>query len=75
MRKTQDLIDEASSLPIEERAILVDSLLQTMNPADKEIDNEWARVAKKRLDELHSGKVKSVNGEDVFKRVWKQFDK
>ena len=75
MGKTQELIDEAVSLPIEERAILVDTLLQSMNPADKDNDLIWAKLAKKRLDDLHSGRVKSVSGEDVFKKVWKRFEK
>ncbi|MBW1800123.1 MAG: addiction module protein [Deltaproteobacteria bacterium] len=55
MGKTQDLIDEAISLPIEERAILVDSLLCSMNPSSEENDQKWASEAKKRLEELRHG--------------------
>lgn len=75
MGKTQNLIDEAISLPIEKRALLVDSLLQSMNPINKENDQKWALEAKTRLEELRSGKVKSVPGDVVFKKIWKRFEK
>jgi len=75
MGKTQDLIDEAISLPIEERALLVDSLLRSMNPLSKENDRKWALEAKKRLEELRSGKVKTISGEEVFNKIWQRFEK
>jgi putative addiction module component (TIGR02574 family) len=75
MGKTQDLIDEAISLPIEERALLVDSLLLSMNPSSIENDQKWAREAKKRLEELRSGKVAGLSGDEVFRNVWKRFEK
>ena len=75
MGKTQDLIDEAISLPLEERALLVDSLLQSMNPLSKENDQKWAMEAKKRLEELRSGKVAAIPGEVVFRNIWKRFER
>ena len=75
MGKTQDLIDEAISLPIEERALLVDSLLRSMNPSNEENDQKWASEAKTRLEELRSGTVKPIPGEEVFKKIWKRFEK
>lgn len=75
MGKTQDLIDEAISLPIEERALLVDSLLQSMNPSSNENDQKWALEAKKRLEELRSGKVAAIPGEVVFRNIWKRFER
>ena len=75
MGKIQDLIDEAISLPIEERALLVDSLLRSMNPSNEESDKKWALEAKRRLEELRSGKVESISGEEVFKKIWKRFEK
>jgi len=73
MGKTQDLIDEAISLPLEERALLIDSLLCSMNPGNRNNDQKWAQEAKRRLDELRSGKVKPIPGEAVFNRIQRNF--
>ena len=67
--KTTDLMAEAVSLPLEERALLVDSLLQTLNPADEAITAAWLAVARRRLDDLDSGRVEAISGEEVFERV------
>ena len=72
---TKQLIDEAASLPVEERAFVVDSLLRSLNQPESEIDKIWANEAKRRLDELRSGRVKAIPGEEVFKNVWERFDK
>jgi putative addiction module component (TIGR02574 family) len=71
--KTKDVIAEAISLPIEERVIVVDSLLKSINPPELDIDKKWLAVAKKRLAELRSGKVEAIPGDEVFKKVWKRF--
>lgn len=75
MGKTQDLIDEAISLPIEERVLLVDSLLRSLNPSNNENDQKWASEAKMRLEELKSGKVRPIPGEEVFRNILKCFGK
>ena len=69
---TKDIISEAISLPVEERAFVVDSLLKSLNPPESEIDKKWADVAKRRLEELRSGEIGAVPGEEVFKRIWKR---
>ena len=75
MTKTKDLIDEVISLPLEERALLVDSLLKSMNPLDKENDKKWAAEAKRRLEDLRTGKVAPVSGEEVFNKIRNRFEK
>jgi putative addiction module component (TIGR02574 family) len=72
---TKKLIDEAESLPVEERALLVDSLLQTLNQPEAEIDAEWTAVAQRRISEMRSGKVKPVAGQEVFDRIRNRFSK
>jgi len=67
--KTADLMTEAASLPLEERARLVDSLLQTLNPADDSASTAWLAVARRRLDEIDSGQVAPIDGETVFAKV------
>ena len=66
---TTDLINEAASLPIEERARLVDSLLQNLNPVDDSVAATWLATARRRLDDLDAGRVKAVPGDEVFDRV------
>lgn len=67
--KTEDLIDEAVSLPVEERARLAECVLQTLNAPVAEIDAAWAAEARRRLEELRSGAVEAVPGEVVFERI------
>ncbi|HET8800041.1 MAG TPA: addiction module protein [Marinobacter sp.] len=67
--RLQDLIDEASALPVDERALVVESLLKSLNPIEAGIDEKWAEVAKSRLDELDSGKVNPVRGDEVFRKI------
>ncbi len=73
--KTKELIDEAVSLPVEERALVIDSLLRSLNQPESEIDRKWAAVAQRRLTEIRSGTVDAVPGEEVFEKIWKRFDK
>ena len=69
MIKTKELFDEAISLPVESRMQLIEKLLLSLNPSQKEIDKLWAKEAEKRVAEIRSGKVKTISGEKVFKRI------
>lgn len=71
---TQKLIDEAVSLPVEERVLVVDSLLRSLNQPESEIDKKWVVTAKQRLTELRSGSVDAVPGEKVFEKIWQRFE-
>lgn len=73
MHGTREIIREAVTLPVEERVLVIDSLLRSLNQVDPEIDRKWAAVAKRRLEELRSGHVKPVPGEDVFAKIRQQF--
>ena len=71
---TIDLIDEVTSLPVEQRAVLVDSLLRSLNAPSEEIDRKWTEIARRRLQELRSGEQAVVPGDEVFGRIWKRFE-
>lgn len=73
MHGTKDIIRAAATLPVEERAIVVDSLLRTLNPPDAEIDRAWVRIAQRRLADLRSGRVQPVPGDQVFDKVKERF--
>ena len=73
MHGTKEIIQEAATLPVEERVIVVDSLLRTLNQPDAEIDKAWARIAQRRLADLRSGRVQPVPGDQVFSKVKERF--
>ena len=72
---TQALIEQVVSLPVEDRALIVESLLCSLNQPESEIDKKWAKIALKRLSEIRSGKVKPVSGKQVFNKIWDRFEK
>ena len=73
MPGVREIVKEAESLPVEERAMVIDSLLRTLNPPDPDTDRKWIDTAKRRLAELRSGKVNSIPGRDVLSRVKERF--
>jgi putative addiction module component (TIGR02574 family) len=65
----KQLIDEVVSLPVEERAHVADSLLQSLNAPEPSLDAQWLIEAQRRLTELRSGAVAPISGESVFLRL------
>jgi len=72
MLKTDELINEAISLPVELRAQLVEELLKSLNPSQVEIDALWATEAERRVAEIETGKVQLIPGEQVFSELRKR---
>ena len=62
---------EALSLPRPARALLAQELLESLDERSdqNEIDALWAAEAERRLDQVKSGKVKCIPGEEVMRRV------
>ncbi|MBI5038516.1 MAG: addiction module protein [Nitrospirae bacterium] len=75
MIKTDKLISKAVSLPVDIRTLLVNKLLESLNPAKKEIDELWAKEAEKRVKDIKTGKVKTIPGEKVFKEIRDKFNR
>jgi putative addiction module component (TIGR02574 family) len=69
MHGAQEIIEEASALPVEERAMVVDQLLRSLNATATDIDQEWLAEARKRRAEMKSGAVQAVPGDAVLARL------
>lgn len=66
--------DEALLLTREDRAELVDMLLQSLNIPDiNDIDKFWAEEAEKRISEYDAGKTKALDGYQVIKELRERF--
>ncbi len=66
---------EALLLPLEDRAELVEQLLQSLNiPTQEEIDRLWIEEAEKRVREYEEGKIKSLDGEQVLREIRNKYN-
>ncbi len=69
MISEDELMSEVVSLPVEIRLQLVEKLLESLNPSHKDIDKLWATEAERRIAELERGEVKTVQENDVFRKL------
>jgi putative addiction module component (TIGR02574 family) len=71
MSKTMEQLKvEAASLPAKDRATLAERLVEGLvDRPDPAVERAWAVEARRRLEELRSGKVKLIPGEEVSARV------
>ncbi len=71
MPMTMDQIAaEALTLPSEERALLADRLVESLDAAEaNRLDRLWASEAKRRRDEVRQGLVQTIPGEEALARV------
>ena len=66
-RTLQQLTEEALQLPAASRAQLADELVESLAAADDdELRNVWAAEAIRRRDEIRSGAVKTIPGDQVL---------
>ena len=66
----EKLAEQALALPSEERAELADRLAESLDQAPgKEIEALWAAEAVRRRDEVRSGAVKPIDGEEALQRI------
>lgn len=70
--RPKELIAGAISLPVEERAILVDSILRSLNSPEADIDRQWITEAERRLNEVRTGRARTIPGDQVFARIRKR---
>lgn len=73
MPSAKEIVEQAETLPVEDRLLVVDSLLRTLNPPDAEVDRKWAEVAKRRLAELRSRRATPLPGAEVLARARERF--
>lgn len=66
----EKLMEQAMTLPGESRARLADLLVESLD-ADElgRIDQLWVAEAKRRRDEVRSGKVEPIPGDEALRKV------
>jgi len=66
METSKTLLRKTLQLKPQERFIIIEGLLLSLDEPNKEIDEIWAVEAEKRLAAYRSGKLKGIPFEEVF---------
>jgi putative addiction module component (TIGR02574 family) len=75
MPNADDLIATAMQLPLTERVALANAMLDSIDSAadsgtsQEEIDAAWDTEIGRRIDDIDSGRVKTVPSSEVWKRI------
>lgn len=72
---TSDIFSIADTLPIDMKIELVDRLLESISPTQDEIDELWKIEVERRIDEVETGKVRTIPGDKVFAKIRERFGK
>jgi len=68
------VIDEALSLPTNDRLDLVEKLLYGLNlPTQSVIEGLWVKEAERRVVEIDSGAVALIPGEEVIEKIRQKY--
>lgn len=69
-RGSDELLERALRLSLEERAALVRRLLLSLDePPESEVERLWLEEARRRLEELRDGKTRGIPADEVFRRA------
>jgi putative addiction module component (TIGR02574 family) len=67
--ETDELLQKAMELPPEERAELASSLIDSLDQTvDEDAELAWQREVSRRMDEVKSGKAKTVPWREVRRK-------
>ena len=67
------MVKQIENYPVEDRVMMADAIIASLNGVRPEFEEAWADVAELRLAELRLGKVKGVAGSEVFARARRFF--
>jgi putative addiction module component (TIGR02574 family) len=70
-----DLLEKALTLSTQDRGLLINRLIESLDeaPAEEGVEEAWAGEIKRRVDDIRSGKVKMLDGEQVLQGLAKEF--
>ena len=69
-RDTTKILEEALKLPVEARAALAGSLLESLDEVvDENVEATWADEIARRIDDLNTGKAKTVPWSQARRRI------
>jgi putative addiction module component (TIGR02574 family) len=69
--QVSELLEKALTLSTQERGLLIDRLVETLDnePAEEGVEAAWDEEIRRRVDDIRSVRVQTVPGEQVLGRL------
>ena len=67
--EVSDLLKRALSLPVDERAALANTLLDSLDQADDSVEEAWDKEVARRLKDLEAGRAVTVPWEELHQKL------
>jgi len=65
---SKDILEQALKLKPNERFLVVEGIIKSLDEPDSSLDTIWADEAEKRLKAYRAGTLKAIPVEEVFKK-------
>ena len=63
------ILEQIASYPVEDRVMMADAIIESLNGINPDVDAAWGAVARRRMMELRSGRVRGIPASAVFSRA------
>jgi putative addiction module component (TIGR02574 family) len=73
--QVSELLEKALTLSTQERGLLIDRLVETLDndPAEEGVEAAWDKEIKRRVDDIRSGRVRTIPGDQVLREMAEEF--
>jgi putative addiction module component (TIGR02574 family) len=69
--QVSEVLEKALALSTQERGLIIDRLIESLDNelAEEGVEAAWSEEIKRRVEEIQSGTVKMIPGEEVDRRL------
>ncbi len=69
--QVSEVLEKALALSTEDRGLIIDRLVESLDnePAEDGVEAAWSDEIKRRVEEIQSGEVEMIPGEEVDRRL------
>jgi putative addiction module component (TIGR02574 family) len=69
------ILEQALALSTQERGLVIDRLIKSLDdePAEDGVEEAWASEIKSRVEDIRSGRVELIPGEEVLRELAEEF--
>jgi len=73
--QVSEVLEKALTLSTQDRGLLIDRLIESLDegPAEEGVEQAWAEEIKRRVDDIRSGRAKTIPGEQVLRELANEF--